>query len=153
MMPGNIVLTAKTLKNSGGAERYARDVTAGFHRLGLRPTLFAREIDRSLLEAAWITPNQWTCGGCLESSAIFHFNWKVNWRLHKHRPACVFSINHLTQAALALCNGTHSGCLEASGRMTRRSDAWQIELERRSYTNATATIVHSMPMKQELAAV
>jgi hypothetical protein len=56
MMPGNIVLTAKTLENSGGAERYARDVIAGFHRLGLRPTLFAREIDRSLLEPAWITP-------------------------------------------------------------------------------------------------
>ncbi|MDE1179042.1 glycosyltransferase family 4 protein [Paraburkholderia sp.] len=149
-IPGNIVLTAQTLKNSGGAERYARDVIAGFHRIGLRPTLFAREIDRTLPEAAWIDPQRMDVWWVPRKLRNLAFNWRVSRQLHKHRPACVFSINHLTQADLVLCGGTHPGSLEALGRPPRRSDAWQIELERRSYTNATAIIAHSMLMKQEL---
>lgn len=150
VIPAHLVLTAQTLKNSGGAERYARDVIGGFHRIGLRPTLFAREIDRTLPEAAWIDAQPTDVWWAPRKLRNLAFNWKVSRLLHKHRPACVFSINHLTQADLVLCGGTHPGSLEASGRAARRSDAWQIDLERRSYTNATAIVAHSLLMKQEL---
>ncbi len=65
------------------------------------------------------------------------------------RPAC-FAINHSSHADLALCGGTHPGALEAAGRRARRSDAWQIDLERRVYANARAIVAHSDLMSREL---
>jgi glycosyltransferase involved in cell wall biosynthesis len=62
----------------------------------------------------------------------------------------VFSINHSTQADVALCGGTHPGSLEAAGRSARRSDEWQIDMERRVYTHARSIVAHSQLMSREL---
>jgi glycosyltransferase involved in cell wall biosynthesis len=146
----DIALTAQALKNSGGAERYTRDVIAGLHRMGLRPTLFAREIDRSLPEAAWIDAQPLNVRWAPRKVRNLAFDWRVKLRLKKHRPDCVFAINHSTHADVALCGGTHPGSLEAAGREARRSDTWQIDLERQVYTNARAIIAHSQLMSSEL---
>jgi glycosyltransferase involved in cell wall biosynthesis len=146
----DIALTAQALKNSGGAERYTRDVIAGFHRMGLRPTLFAREIDRTLPEASWIDAQPLNVRWAPRKLRNLAFDWRLKQRLKRHRPGCVFSINHTTHADLALCGGTHPGSLEAAGRTARRSDAWQIELERRVYTQARAIVAHSQLMSREL---
>ena len=146
----DIALTAQALKNSGGAERYTRDVIAGLHRLGLRPTLFAREIDRALPEAAWIDAQPLNVRWAPRKLRNLAFDWRLKRRLNRHRPACVFSINHSTHADVALCGGTHPGSLEAAGRAPRRSDAWQIELERRVYARARSIVAHSQLMSREL---
>jgi len=146
----DIALTAQALKNSGGAERYTRDVIAGLHRLGLRPTLFAREIDRALPEAAWIDAQPLDVRWAPRKLRNLAFDWRLKQRLKRHRPACVFSINHSTHADVALCGGTHPGSLEAAGRAPRRSDTWQIELERRVYTRARSIVAHSQLMSREL---
>ncbi|HTJ92718.1 MAG TPA: glycosyltransferase [Pararobbsia sp.] len=146
----DIALTAQALKNSGGAERYTRDVIAGFHRMGVRPTLFAREIDRALPESAWIDAQPLNVRWAPRKVRNLVFDWRLKLRLSRHRPECVFSINHSTHADIALCGGTHPGSLEASGRSMRRSDAWQIELERRTYANARAIVAHSQLMSREL---
>ncbi|SIT40816.1 Glycosyl transferase group 1 [Paraburkholderia ribeironis] len=146
----DLALTAQALKNSGGAERYTRDVIAGLHRLGLRPTLFAREIDRALPEAAWIDAQPLNVRWAPRKLRNLAFDWRLKQRLKRHRPACVFSINHSSHADVALCGGTHPGSLEAAGRAARRSDAWQIELERRVYTHARSIIAHSQLMSREL---
>jgi glycosyltransferase involved in cell wall biosynthesis len=145
-----IALTAQALKNSGGAERYTRDVIAGLHRRGLRPTLFAREIDRALPEAAWIDAQPLNVRWAPRKLRNLAFDWRLKQRLKRHRPACVFSINHSTHADVALCGGTHPGSLEAAGRAARRSDEWQIELERRVYSQARAIVAHSQLMSREL---
>jgi glycosyltransferase involved in cell wall biosynthesis len=146
----DLALTAQALKNSGGAERYTRDVIAGLHRLGLRPTLFAREIDRELPEAAWIDAQPLNVRWAPRKLRNLAFDWRLKQRLKRHRPACVFSINHSTHADVALCGGTHPGSLEAAGRAPRRSDAWQIELERRVYSRARSIVAHSQLMSREL---
>ena len=146
----DIALTAQALKNSGGAERYTRDVIAGFHRMGLRPTLFAREIDRALPEAAWVDAQPLNVRWAPRKLRNLAFDWRLKQRLKRHRPACVFSINHSTHADVALCGGTHPGSLEAAGRAARRSDEWQIELERRVYTQARSIVAHSQLMSREL---
>jgi glycosyltransferase involved in cell wall biosynthesis len=146
----DIALTAQALKNSGGAERYTRDVIAGFHRMGVRPTLFAREIDRSLPEAGWIDAQPLNVRWAPRKLRNLAFDWRLKQRLKSHRPACVFSINHSTHADLALCGGTHPGSLDAAGRAARRSDTWQIELERRVYTHARSIVAHSQLMSREL---
>ncbi|OAJ51879.1 glycosyl transferase family 1 [Paraburkholderia ginsengiterrae] len=146
----DIALTAQALKNSGGAERYTRDVIAGLHRMGLRPTLFAREIDRALPEAAWIDAQPLNVRWAPRKLRNLAFDWRLKQRLKRHRPACVFSINHSTHADVALCGGTHPGSLEAAGRAVRRSDQWQIDLERRVYTQARSIVAHSQLMSREL---
>ncbi|WP_144108379.1 glycosyltransferase family 4 protein [Paraburkholderia sp. BCC1886] len=146
----DIALTAQALKNSGGAERYTRDVIAGLHRLGMRPTLYAREIDRSLPEAAWIDAQPLNVRWAPRKLRNLAFDWRLKQRLKRHRPACVFSINHSTHADVALCGGTHPGSLEAAGRSARRSDQWQIELERRVYREARGIVAHSQLMSREL---
>ncbi|PLZ01477.1 glycosyl transferase family 1 [Burkholderia sp. WAC0059] len=146
----DLALTAQALKNSGGAERYTRDVIAGLHRMGLVPTLFAREIDASLEEARWIDAQPLGVRWAPRKLRNLAFNWRLARRLRRHRPQCVFAINHSPHADVALCGGTHPGSLEAAGRPTRRSDAWQIELERRTYANARAIVAHSQLMRGEL---
>jgi glycosyltransferase involved in cell wall biosynthesis len=146
----DIALTTQALKNSGGAERYTRDVIAGLHRMGVRPTLFAREIDRALPEAAWIDAQPLNVRWAPRKLRNLAFDWRLKQRLKRHRPACVFSINHSTHADVALCGGTHPGSLEAAGRAPRRSDTWQIELERRVYTRARGIVAHSQLMSREL---
>ena len=146
----DIALTAQALKNGGGAERYTRDVIAGFHRLGLRPTLFAREIDRSMPEAAWIVQKPLNVRWAPRKLRNHVFDWRLKQQLGRHRPACVFSINHSTVADVALCGGTHPGALQAARRVIRRSDAWQIELERRVYAHARRIVAHSQLMSREL---
>ena len=146
----DIALTAQALKNSGGAERYTRDVIAGLHRMGLRPTLFAREIDRALPESAWIDAQPLNVRWAPRKVRNLAFEWRLRLRLKRHRPGCVFAINHSEYADVALCGGTHPGSLEAAGRSMRRSDAWQIDLERRTYSNARAIVAHSQLMSREL---
>jgi len=146
----DIALTAQALKNSGGAERYTRDVIAGLHRMGVRPTLFAREIDRALPEAAWVDAQPLNVRWAPRKLRNLAFDWRLAQRLKRRRPACVFSINHSTHADVALCGGTHPGSLEAAGRAARRSDRWQIELERRVYTHALSIVAHSQLMSREL---
>lgn len=148
-----LVVTAQALTNSGGAERYMRDLAAGFHRLGVRPTLYARKIDRSLPEASWVdarTLNVRWAPGKLRNLA---FAWLFARRLRAHPRAYVFSVNHPARADLALCGGTHQGFIETIGRRGRLSDRWQIGLERRTYGGARTIVAHSKRMELELQRV
>jgi glycosyltransferase involved in cell wall biosynthesis len=148
-----LVVTAQALNNSGGAERYMRDLAAGFHRLGIRPTLYVRKIDRSLPEAAWVDAQplnvRWVPGK-LRNLA---FAWLFKRRLRAHPRAYVLSINHPAIADLALCGGTHAGFVETTGRRMRLSDRWQIGLERKTYGGARVIVAHSKLMASELQRV
>lgn len=145
-----VALTAQALKASGGAERYTRDVIAGLHRLGVRPTLFAREIDATLEEAAWVDPQPLNVRWAPRKLRNFAFNWRLKRRLRHFGPHCVFAINHSPYADIALCGGTHPGSLQAAGRHAGFSDRLQFSLERRTYKNARRVVAHSVLMKQEL---
>jgi glycosyltransferase involved in cell wall biosynthesis len=148
-----LVVTAQALTNSGGAERYMRDLAAGFHRLGVRPTLYARKIDRSLPEAAWIDARPLNVRWAPGKLRNLAFSWLFRHRLREHPTAYVLSINHPGIADLALCGGTHSGFVDSTGRRIRLSDRWQIGLERRTYASARAVIAHSKRMAAELQRV
>ncbi|WJF91636.1 glycosyltransferase family 4 protein [Paraburkholderia bonniea] len=146
----DLALTAPALANSGGAERYTRDVIGGLHRLGVRPTLFAREIDASLPEAAWIDVQRLNVRWAPRKLRNLAFDWRLKRCLRRHHPAKIISINHTTHADVAICGGTHPGSLVADGRRVRRSDVWQINLERRVYEHARAVVAHSHLMAREL---
>ncbi len=145
-----IALTAQALKNAGGAERYTRDVIAGLHRMGIRPTLFAREIDRELDESGWVDAQPLNVRWAPRPLRNLAFNWMLARRLRGHRPRCLFAINHSPYADVALCGGTHPGFLESMGQRTRQRDLWQVALEQKTYANAHTIIAHSQLMAGEL---
>jgi glycosyltransferase involved in cell wall biosynthesis len=146
----DIAITSQALKASGGAERYTRDVVAGLHRMGLKPALFAREIDPTLQEAGWVDAHPLNVRWAPRKLRNLAFNWRLARCLRRHRPQCLFAINHSPYADVALCGGTHPGSLEAMNRGARRSDTWQIDLERSTYMNARAIVAHSQLMAREL---
>jgi glycosyltransferase involved in cell wall biosynthesis len=146
----DIAITAQALKSGGGAERYTRDVIAGLHRMGVRPTLFAREIDQTMQEARWVDPQPLNVRWAPAKLRNLAFNWRLAQRLEQHRPQCVFAINHSPYADVAICGGTHPGSLEAMQHRPRPSDTWQFDLERRTYSNARTIVAHSSLMGREL---
>ena len=146
----DIAITAQALKNAGGAERYTRDVVAGLHRLGIRPTLFAREIDCELVESGWIDAQALDVRWAPRPLRNLAFNWMLGRRLRGHRPGCLFAINHSPYADVTLCGGTHPGFLESMAQQARHRDLWQIALEQKTYANAHAIVAHSQLMAEEL---
>ncbi|HZZ11729.1 MAG TPA: glycosyltransferase family 4 protein, partial [Paraburkholderia sp.] len=58
--------------------------------------------------------------------------------------------NRVDSSEIAICGGTHLGFLRATGRPQRRSDRWQIALERRQYERASVIVAHSKLMHDEL---
>ena len=150
MVIPEIAITAQALKEAGGAERYTRDVIAGLHRMGIRPTLFAREIDRELDESGWVDARPLDVRWAPRPLRNLAFNWLLGRRLRGHRPRCLFAINHSPYADVALCGGTHPGFLQSMGQRARQRDLWQIALEQKTYANAHTIVAHSQLMAGEL---
>ncbi len=152
-LPPDLVVTAQALTNSGGAERYLRDLVAGFHRLGMRPTLFVRKVDPALPEAAWVDVERINLRWVPRKLRGLAFAWLFKRRLSRRAAPYVFAVNHSGVADLALCGGTHVGFVESTGRRPRPSDRWTFELERRTYRSARAILAHSQLMADELQRV
>lgn len=150
MVIPEIAITAQALKDAGGAERYTRDVIAGLHRMGIRPTLFAREVDRTLDESGWVDARPLDVRWAPRPLRNLAFNWMLGRRLRDHRPRCLFAINHSPYADVALCGGTHPGFLQSMGQRARQRDLWQIALEQKTYANAHTIVAHSQLMAGEL---
>jgi len=146
----DIALTSQALKASGGLERYTRDVIAGLHRLGIRPTLYAREIDTRMEEAQWVHAKVLNVRWVPRKLRYLWFNRLLKKQLERHRPQCVFAINNSPHADITICGGTHPGSLEASGAHIRPSDRWQFDLERRTYHHARRIVAHAQLMAREL---
>src|ERR1700684_874197 len=58
--------------------------------------------------------------------------------------------NRVDSSDIAICGGTHLGFLRATGRPEKRSDSWQIALERRQYEQSSVIVAHSQLMHDEL---
>jgi len=146
----DIALTSQALKASGGLERYTRDVIAGLHRLGIKPTLYAREIDDSMEEAQWINAHPLNVRWVPRKLRNLWFNHLLKRQLTRHRPQCVLAINNSPYADITICGGTHPGSLEAAGARIRASDRWQFDLEHRTYHHARRIVAHARLMAHEL---
>lgn len=148
--PRAIALSATAMIHSGGAERYTRDVVAGLHRRGIRPTLYARRIDPALPETAWVEARRIEVRWAPRAVRNLVYDWLLGRRLRRDLPGPVFAINHTRHADVALCGGTHPGFLATAGRAPRLADRLQIGLEQRTYSGARRIMAHSGRMAAEL---
>ncbi len=149
-MSCRLAITAQALAHGGGAERYARDVTAGLLDLGLRPWIIARKIDPDLPEAQNARCTRLPLRGVPKLLRSRAFDALTAWVLRRSPVDCVFGINHTLHADVVVCGGTHPGFLQAMGKTAGWADRAQIALERRTYIRARTIVAHSVLMRDEL---
>ncbi|SDV50063.1 glycosyltransferase family 4 protein [Chitinasiproducens palmae] len=146
----NVGIVCQALQNSGGFERYVRDLIGALHRRAITPRVYARRIDATLPEARLVEPAvlgvRWLPGKLRDAG----FALLLQRRLSANRPRLLLTCNRGGAADIAICGGTHPGFLARIGRRPRFSDRIQIALEQRTYERAKRVVAHSALMAEEL---
>jgi glycosyltransferase involved in cell wall biosynthesis len=145
-----IGISCNALKHSGGLERYAMDLVRGLDARGQRPAFFARKFDLAVPESQLVDRYR-------INVSFLPGKWRDAWfstRLAQLRLEAgvdvLIGCNRVDSSEIAICGGTHRGFLRATGRVTRRTDRWQIELESRQYARSRVIVAHSDLMRAEL---
>jgi glycosyltransferase involved in cell wall biosynthesis len=145
-----IGLSCNALKHSGGLERYAMDLVRGLAGIGIEPAFFARRFDNSLPESRMVEPHRINVALLPGKLRDRWFSWRLRGARRAAQVDVLIGCNRVDSSEIAICGGTHLGFLRATGQTPRRSDRWQIALERRQYEQASVIVAHSKLMHDEL---
>jgi glycosyltransferase involved in cell wall biosynthesis len=145
-----IGLSANALGHGGGIERYVRDLAAGMAARGMAPAVFTRRLDVSLPESGLVEPHLISAALLPNKLRDHWFSWRLREARRRAGIDVMIACNRVDSADIGVCGGTHLGFLRATGRRPKRTDRWQIALERRYYRNAKIIIAHSKLMRDEL---
>ncbi|MEM5459345.1 glycosyltransferase family 4 protein [Paraburkholderia phytofirmans] len=143
-------LSSNALQHSGGLERYAMDLVRGLAALGVEPAFFARRFDASLPECKLVEPHRINVSFLPGKLRDRWFSWRLRAARHAAHVDVLIGCNRVDSSEMAICGGTHLGFLRATGRAHKRSDRWQIALERRQYECSKVVVAHSQLMHDEL---
>ena len=145
-----IGLSSNALKHSGGLERYAMDLVRGFAAQGMTPAFFARRFDMSVPESRMVEAHRINVSLLPGKLRDHWFSWRLRRARRAARVDVLIGCNRVDSSEIAICGGTHLGFLRATGRVQKRSDTWQIALERKQYEQASVVVAHSNLMRDEL---
>jgi glycosyltransferase involved in cell wall biosynthesis len=143
-------LSSNALQHSGGLERYAMDLVRGLAALGVEPAFFARRFDASLPECKLVEPHRINVSFLPGKLRDRWFSWRLRAARRAAHVDVLIGCNRVDSSEMAICGGTHLGFLRATGRAHKRSDRWQIALERRQYECSKVVVAHSQLMHDEL---
>lgn len=143
-------LSSNALQHSGGLERYAMDLVRGLAARGVEPAFFARRFDASLPEYGMVEPHRINVSFLPGKLRDCWFSWRLRRARRAARVDVLIGCNRVDSSEIAICGGTHLGFLRATGRAQKRSDRWQIALERRQYEHSKVVVAHSQLMHDEL---
>ena len=143
-------LSSNALQHSGGLERYAMDLVRGFAARGVELAFFARRFDTSLPESGMVERHRINVSFLPGKLRDRWFSWRLRSARRAAHVDLLIGCNRVDSSDIAICGGTHLGFLQATGRAQKRSDHWQIELERRQYARAKVVVAHSQLMHDEL---
>ncbi len=145
-----LVLSNHGLRHSGGIERYLLTLVDALHAQGIRPTVVARQFDRTLPEYAWVDAvriNTWGLGGALRDR---WYDWRLRQLKQQRGWYPVIGLNQSQASDIAICGGTHPGYLAAIGKQAGWKDRLSIALERRHLEGAAVVIAHSQLMADQV---
>ncbi|HEY2021535.1 glycosyltransferase family 4 protein [Paraburkholderia sp.] len=143
-------LSSNALQHSGGLERYAMDLVRGLAELGIEPAFFARRFDVSQPECKLVEPHRINVSFLPGKLRDHWFSWRLRSARRAAQVDVLIGCNRVDSSEVAICGGTHLGFLRAMGRAQKRSDRWQIALERRQYERSKVVVAHSQLMHDEL---
>jgi glycosyltransferase involved in cell wall biosynthesis len=145
-----IGLSSNALKHSGGLERYAMDLVRGFVAAGIELAFFARRFDMSVPESRMVEAHRINVSFLPGKLRDRWFSWRLRRARRAAKVDVLIGCNRVDSSEIAICGGTHLGFLRATGRPEKRSDTWQIALERRQYEQSSMIVAHSQLMHDEL---
>ncbi|HEY1998861.1 glycosyltransferase family 4 protein [Paraburkholderia sp.] len=145
-----IGLSSNALKHSGGLERYAMDLVRGFAAAGIELAFFARRFDMSVPESRMVEGHRINVSFLPGKLRDLWFSWRLRRARRAARVDVLIGCNRVDSSEIAICGGTHRGFLRATQRAQKRSDTWQIALERRQYEQSQVIVAHSQLMHDEL---
>jgi glycosyltransferase involved in cell wall biosynthesis len=145
-----IGLSSNALKHSGGLERYAMDLVRGFVAAGIELAFFARRFDMSVPESRMVEAHRINVSFLPGKLRDRWFSWQLRRARRAAKVDVLIGCNRVDSSEIAICGGTHLGFLRATGRPEKRSDTWQIALERRQYEQSSMIVAHSQLMHDEL---
>jgi glycosyltransferase involved in cell wall biosynthesis len=145
-----IGLSSNALKHSGGLERYAMDLVRGFAAAGIELAFFARRFDLSMPESRMVERHRINVSFLPGKLRDRWFSWRLRRARRAAKVDVLIGCNRVDSSEIAICGGTHLGFLRATGRPEKRSDTWQIALERSQYEQSNVIVAHSQLMHDEL---
>jgi glycosyltransferase involved in cell wall biosynthesis len=145
-----IGLSSNALKHSGGLERYAMDLVRGFAAAGIELAFFARRFDLSVPESRMVERHRINVSFLPGKLRDRWFSWRLRRARRAAKVDVLIGCNRVDSSEIAICGGTHLGFLRATGRPEKRSDTWQIRLERSQYEQSNVIVAHSQLMYDEL---
>ena len=145
-----IGISANALSHGGGLERYAMDLVRAMAQQGVTPTFFARAFDSALPESGLVEARRIPVSFLPGKLRDHWFSWRLRGAKRAAGIDVLIGCNRVDSSEIAICGGTHLGFLRAIGRAPKRSDRWQIALEKRQYARAQVVVAHSVQMRDEL---
>ncbi|MGF6723924.1 glycosyltransferase involved in cell wall biosynthesis [Paraburkholderia sp. GAS41] len=145
-----IGVSSNALKHSGGLERYAMDLVRGFTAAGIELAFFARRFDMSVPESRMVEAHRINVSVLPGKLRDRWFSWRLRRARRAAKVDVLIGCNRVDSSEIAICGGTHLGFLRATARPEKRSDSWQIALERRQYEQSSVIVAHSQLMHDEL---
>jgi glycosyltransferase involved in cell wall biosynthesis len=126
------------------------DLVRGLAALGVEPAFFARRFDLSLPECQLVERHRINVSFLPGKLRDRWFSWRLRAARRAAHVDVLIGCNRVDSSEIAICGGTHLGFLRATGRAQKRSDRWQIALERRQYERSKVVVAHSQLMHDEL---
>ena len=138
------------LRASGGIERYAMTLVRGLHQRGVKPTLIAKQFDRTLPEYQWVTPIHTNVKAAPGKLRDLFFDWRIGRVKRRLGLYPLIGCNQTRWSDIGICGGTHPGFLDAMGEQETLNDRWKIGLERAHFENSRVIVAHSARMRDEV---
>ncbi len=137
------------LRHSGGIERYLLTLVRGLHQRGVRPTVIAKTIDRSIEEAGWVDATAVSMFGVPGKLRDLWFDRRLRALKKRHGWFPLIALNQTAAADIAISGSNHPAHLAAMGLAPRRSDGWKTALEHAHLQRSRIVVAHSQLLAQQ----
>ena len=146
-----VAIVARTAKRRGGTETYLFDLVRGFRAAGHTVDVFAGADSRdSPARAAGATMRVWPLGLVPTTIRPWALRAAIGAALRREAYDLTISLARVNGQHLAICGGTHRGCLLATKQPLGLRDRSEIALEERCYRESEMNVAHSRRMADEL---
>ena len=141
-------IAVNCFRRGGGMESYTFDLVRGLNAEGIRPLVYAAQIDETIPEYALADVVHINQKKVLKKLRPFFFAWQLT--AARQGAEKLIACNPSNDADVFACGGTHLGYLRHMQQKANWLDKLIIRRNRTNYTTAKSIMAHSKMMMREL---
>ena len=145
----SIDIAINCFRPGGGMESYTFDLVRGLNAHGIKPTVFAAQIDTTIPEYRQVDTHHVNQKKIPKKLRPFFFSMQLA-KLRQNRNIPLIACNPSDYADIFVCGGTHLGYLHNMGKTPNLLDRLIIRRNRTNYSTAKLIMAHSHLMQHEL---